>query len=413
MQQIYLLPEGVYVYERFIARQPMFDHRMKVFAYELLFRGGPQNVFKPWKDASSSVIVESTMLFDLQTLTGSAKAFINADQNALLQGAVKLLTPDRIVVEILETVVPTPEVVAACADLRESGYVLGLDDFDDHPKWEPLLALSRFLKVDFRASDRDLRQNIAKRYLPQGLQLLAEKVETQAELEEARSMGYTYFQGYFFCKPTMVEGRNIPSNKLNYVRLLEAVNTSDFKFEKIEEILKQEPSLVYKLLRYLNSPLLGLRNEVRSISHAITLIGEKEFRRWVSIVAIVSMAGDKSPELIRTALTRAYFCEEISEAIHMAAQKADLFLLGLLSITDAILDLPMNDILSHLPLSSEVETALRGGENRFRDVYETLLAYERADWQNLSCLAAKIGCPEDRVPQCYLSATKRAAAVSV
>lgn len=401
------------MYERFIARQPIFNHRLKVFAYELLFRGGPQNVFQPWKDASSSVIVESTMLFDLQTLIGSAKAFINADQNALLQGAVKLLPPDRIVVEILETVVPTPEVVASCADLRESGYVLGLDDFDDHPKWEPLLALSRFLKVDFRASDYDLRRDIAKRYLPQGLQLLAEKVETQAELEEARNMGYIYFQGYFFCKPTMVEGRNIPSNKLNYVRLIAAVNAPEFNFARIEEVLKQEPSLVYKLLRYLNSPLLGLRNEVRSISHAITLIGETEFRRWVSIVAIISMAGDKPPELIRTALTRAFCCEEISGAAGLSPQRSDLFLMGLLSVTDAILDLPMATILSHLPLSAEVHTALSGGENRFRDVYDTLLSYERADWKTLSSMAAKIGCTEDRLPESFLSAANRAAAVSV
>ena len=403
----------MYVYERFIARQPIFDHKLKVFAYELLFRGGPQNVFKPWKDASSSVIVESTMLFDLQTLTGSAKAFINADQNALLQGAVKLLPPDRIVVEILETVVPTPEVVAACADLRESGYVLGLDDFDDHPKWEPLLPLARFLKVDFRASDGDLRRDIAKRYLPQGLQLLAEKVETQAELEEARSMGYTCFQGYFFCKPTMVEGRDIPSNKLNYVRLIAAVNASEFDFARIEEILKQEPSLVYKLLRYLNSPLLGLRNEVRSISDAIALIGEIEFHRWVSIVAIISMAGDKPPELIRTAITRAYCCEEISGAAGLSPQKSDLFLMGLLSVTDAILDLPMATILSHLPLSPEVHTALSGGANRFRDVYDTLLSYERADWKTLSSLAAKIGCAEDGLPESFLSAANRAAAITV
>jgi len=187
------------------------------------------------------------MLFDLQTLTGSAKAFINADENALLQGAVKLLPPDRIVVEILETVVPTPEIVAVCTDLRESGYVLGLDDFDDHPKWEPLLALSRFLKVDFSR----IRPRLAPATSPsairlRGLQLLAEKVETQAELEEARQHGLHLLPGYFFCKPTMVEGRTIPSNKLNYIRLLEAVNSSDFKLEKIEEILKQEPSLVYQ-----------------------------------------------------------------------------------------------------------------------------------------------------------------------
>jgi c-di-GMP-related signal transduction protein len=166
--------------------------------------------------------------------------------------------------------------------------------------------------------------------------------------------------------------RSIPSSKLNYLRLLEAVNSPNFDFSKIEEVLKQEPSLVYKLLRYLNSPLLGVRNEVRSISHTITLIGEKEFRRWVSIVAIVSMAGDKPPELIRTALTRPYCREEISGPAGLSPQLSDLFLMG--SVTDAILDLPMNDVLSHLCLSTEVHTALSGGTNRFRDVYDTLLS---------------------------------------
>jgi c-di-GMP-related signal transduction protein len=245
------------------------------------------------------------------------------------------------------------------------------------------------------------------------MELLAEKVETQSELEQARSMGYTYFQGYFFCKPTMVEGRGIPSNKLNYVRLLEAVNSPNFSSEKIEEILKAEPSLVYKLLRYLNSPLLGLRNEVRNINNAISLLGEKEFRRWVSIVAIVSMAGDKSPELIRTALTRAFFCEEVSEPIGMFSQKSDLFLLGLLSVTDAILDMPMQEVLTKLPIAAEVSTALTGGMNRLREVYDVLISYERADWMLLSSLAAKLGCPEELVPKCYLSAAKRATVVSM
>jgi c-di-GMP-related signal transduction protein len=407
-----MLLEGVHVYERFIARQPIFDQRLRVFAYELLFRAGPKNVFQPWKDASCSVIVDSMMLFDLQTLTGHAKAFINADQSALLQGAVKLLPPERIIVEILESVVPTPEVVAACADLRGAGYVLALDDFVDHPKWQPLLALAKFLKVDFRGSDQTVRREMAQRYLPRGMELLAEKVETQSELEEARTMGYTYFQGYFFCKPTMVEGRSIPSNKLNYVRLLEAVNSSNFSSEKIEEILKAEPSLVYKLLRYLNSPLLGLRNEIHSISNAISLLGEKEFRRWVSIVAIVSMAGDKSPELIRTALTRAFFCEEIAEPIGMSSQKSDLFLLGLLSVTDAILGMPMQEVLTQLPIAADVCAALTGGANRLREIYDILISYERADWVLLSSLAAKFGCPEDLVPRCYLSAAKRAAVIS-
>lgn len=397
------------MYERFIARQPIFDCRLRVFAYELLFRSSAQNVFQPRKDASSKLIVDSTMLFDFQTLIGSSKAFINADANALLCGAIKLLPADRIIVEVLETVDPNAQIVEACAELRALGYVLALDDYVDHPKWKPLLSLARFLKIDFRLSDEDARSRIAKRYLPQGFHLLAEKVESQNELNQARRMGYNYFQGYFFCKPTIIEGREIPGNRLNYLQLVEAVSVPELNLGKIEDILKREPALVYKLLRYLNSPLLGLRCEIRSISHAVSLIGEREFRRWVSIVAMVSLAEDKSPELIRTALTRAYFCEEFSGPAGLVARKSDLFLMGLLSLTDAILDMPMHEVLSKLPLSADVQTALQGGKNRFRDIYDALLSYERADWNSLASVSAKLGSPEERIPGCYLAAASRAA----
>jgi c-di-GMP-related signal transduction protein len=400
------------VYEKFIARQPIFDEKLKLFAYELLFRANSQNVFQPRKEASSSVIVDSLMLFDLPTLIGSAKAFINLDESALLRGAARLLPPGQVVIEILETVAPTPAAVQLCKGLCDSGYVLALDDFVCHPKWDPLLPLATFLKVDFRSADSDTRRAIVQRFRGRGIQLLAEKVETQAELQEARSLGYTLFQGYFFCKPAMVAAREIPGNKLNCLRLLEAVAPVEFSREAVEGLLKNDPSLVYKLLRYLNSPLLGLRGEVHGVRDAISLLGETEFRRWVSIVAIVAMAADKPPELIRTALTRAFFCEGISLPLGMTSQSSDLFLMGLLSVTDALLDRPIEQVLSSLPVSPDVRTALCGGANRFREVYDTLLAYERGDWETLSSVADNIGSAEARVPDCYQSAATRAASLA-
>ncbi len=397
------------MYERFVARQPIFDTNLKVFAYELLFRAGHRNVFEPRAEASSSVIIDSATLFDLQTLTGpSAKAFVNADEAALLRGAPRLLPAERIVVEILETVRPTPEVVQACAGLHAAGYALALDDFADHPKWQPLLPLAKFLKVDFRALDSAARGAIARRYRSNGMQLLAEKVETDAEVREARSLGYSYFQGFFFCKPAMVSAKGIPGNKLNYVEILAAVSEPVVSFSKVEEVLKREPSLVYKLLRYLNSPVVGLRVEIRGIREAIALIGENELRRWVSIVSLVAMAGDKSPELVRTALTRAYFCEEFALPLGMSDQRSDLFLMGLLSVTDALLDRPIEQILAALPVSEKIRVALSGGSNDFRNVYETLLAYERADWQALSATIARFDSIEQQVPVCYLAAAHRA-----
>jgi c-di-GMP-related signal transduction protein len=400
------------VHEKFIARQPIFDEKLKLFAYELLFRANDKNVFQPRPEASSTVIVDSLMLFDLQSLTGHAKAFINLDLSALQHGAARLLPPDRVIIEILETVAPTPEVVQLCKELCDSGYVLALDDFVGHDKWDPLLPLAKFLKVDFRGADTDTRAAISKRFRGRDMQLLAEKVETQAELQEARSMGYSFFQGYFFCKPSMISARDIPANKLNYVRLLEAVSSPDFSHDAVEDLLKQDPSLVYKLLRYLNSPLLGLRTEVHGIRQAMALLGEIEFRRWVSILAIVAMASDKPPELIRTALTRAFFCEQLSHTIGMALDSSNLFLMGLLSVTDAILDRPIAEILATLPVYSEVRTALCGGSNRFRDVYDTLLAYERADWDALTSAATRIGPVEATIPECYQSAAARASVLA-
>ncbi len=400
------------MYEKFIARQPIFDQKLKLFAYELLFRAGSHNAFEPRKEASSSVIVDSLMLFDLSALTGSAKAFINLDESALQRGAARLLPSDRVIIEILETVSPTPQVVQLCKDLCDSGYVLALDDFVGHPKWEPLLPLAKFLKVDFRSAGADIRRSIAHRFRGTGVRLLAEKVETQAELEEARSMGYTFFQGFFFCKPAMVVAREIPGNKLNCLRLLEAVSPAEFSHDAVEDLLKTDPSLVYKLLRYLNSPLLGLRGKVHGVRDAISLLGEIEFRRWASIVAIAVMAADKPPELIRTALTRGFFCEAISHPLGMTPQSSDLFLMGLLSVTDALLDLPIEQVLSTLPVSPDVRTALCGGANRFREIYDALLAYERADWEVLASTSARLGQIEACVPDFYQSAATRAASLA-
>jgi c-di-GMP-related signal transduction protein len=399
------------VYEKFIARQPIFNDKLKLFAYELLFRAGPENCFRPQKEAASSVIVDSIMLFDLQMLTGNAKAFINLDLSALQRGAARLLPPDRVIIEILENIVPTEEVVQLCKDLRAAGYVLALDDYVGHARWEPLLPLVKYLKVDFRAADSDIRA-VVRRHKANGMQFLAEKVETQAELSEARSLGYSFFQGYFFCKPSMLSAREIPPNKLHYLRLLEAVSSPAFSHEVIEDLLKGDPSLVYKLLRYLNSPLLGLRGEVHGVREAITLLGEKEFRRWISILAIVAMAGDKPPELIRTALTRGFFCEAMAHPAGISPQSSDLFLLGLLSVTDAILDRPIQEILTSLPISPDIRTALCGGTNRFRDIYDTLLAYERADWPTLTATAARLGPVESLIPDCHAAATARTAALA-
>jgi len=400
------------MHEKFIARQPIFDKILRVHAYELLFRGGPQNFFQPRNHASSSVIADSLTIFDLQTLTGPARAFINVDEMALRLGAPRLMPPDRVVLEILESVNPAREVVNLCRELRHDGYLLALDDFLGDEKLAPLIELASYLKVDFALLDATGRKRVAEKYSGSGVALLAEKVETQRDLDEARNLGYSYFQGYFFCKPSMLETREIPGNKLIQLQLISAVAAADLDYNAIENLLTREPSLLYRLLRYLNSPALGLRSEVHSIRNAILLLGEREFRRWVSIFAVVAMTSGKPPELIRTAITRAYFCEELSTPAGLQEKSSSLFLMGLLSVCDALLDKPMRDVLSALPIDTEIKSALCGGENRYRDLYEVLLALERAEWPKLFAFTQRLSCPETAVPNSYQSALQKASAAS-
>ena len=431
--------------EKFIARQPIFDDKLKLFAYELLFRASSKNVFQPYKNASEQLIVDSTMLFGLQSLTGHTKAFINFDLLALQRGTARLLPPDQVVIEILEGITPTQEVVQLCAELCNEGYTLALDDYVGHPKWEPLLPLVKFLKVDFRGCDAPARAAIANRHRNQlepsaaansgGMRLLAEKIETNDDLLEARSLGYTFFQGYFFCKPTTLSAREIPGNKLNCLRLLHLVASPDFNYDDVEQLLKTDPALVYKLLRYLNSWLVAVRGEIHSIREEIALLGEKEFRRWISVLAVVAMASDKPHELIRTALTRAFLCENLAKTLidaptpptdsqpsvsasrmfappvslsPIAVKSSDLFLMGLLSVTDAILDRPMEQVLATLPIAPEVRAALCGTANPYRDVYDLLLAYERGDWPALSAASARLGIAESAVADCESKARQAA-----
>lgn len=400
------------MHEKFIARQPIFDKRLKVHAYELLFRSGPQNFFQARSHASSGVIADSLTLFGLQTLTGPARAFVNVDEMALRLGAARLMPADRVVLEILETVKPSSEIINLCRELRQDGYLLALDDFLGDSALRPLVELANYLKVDFTLLDADGRKRVAEQFSGNGIALLAEKVETQRDFDEARNLGYSYFQGYFFCKPSMVQTRDIPGNKLIQLQLISAVAAPELNYDAIENLLKQEPSLLYRLLRYLNSPALGLRTEIHSIRNAITLLGEKEFRRWVSIFAVVAMSSGKPPELIRTALTRAYFCEEFSAPAGLRENSSNLFLMGLLSVSDALLDKPIREVLDALPIDSKIKSALCGGENRYRDLYEVLLALERAEWPKLSAFTQRLGCPEDSVPDSYQSALQKASAAS-
>jgi c-di-GMP-related signal transduction protein len=238
------------------------------------------------------------------------------------------------------------------------------------------------------------------------IRMLAEKVETYDDFHRTRGWGYTYFQGYFFSKPEMLSRKDIPSNQMNYRLVLQAVNRADMDIAEVSERIKAEPSLSFRLLRYLNSPAFPLVVEVHSIPHALSLLGERGTRKWVSLIAVTCMASGKPVELVALPLIRARFCELLAPCAGLAKSANDLFLLGLLSAMDGILDMSMPDVLKEIAIREDIRDALLGKSNKLRDILEFVRNYERGCWEEISSSAARLGIREDGIAPVYVEAVE-------
>lgn len=391
---------------KFIARQPILNRDQKVVGYELLFRSGLEDYFScddPDR-ATSSVVIDSFLLFGLKMLTGGHRAYINFTQGLLSQQYATLLPKEQVVVEIVESVHPEPEILSTCKEMKSAGYLVALDDYAPGDGREPLIPFADIIKVDFRAIPTDVRKSLVKAYSNRTRKMLAEKVETREEFREAAKLGYEYFQGYFFCKPELVSGWDIPAYKLNYLCLLREVHKEEPDFLEVERIVKLESSLCYKLLRFLNSVAFYFKQEINSIRHALLLLGVNELRKWVSLVALAGLGNDKPEILVVNSIVRARFCENLAPALKLQNRALDLFLLGLLSLMDAILERPMKDILNEVPVSEDIRVALLEGNNTFGSIRDLMLAYEKGEWQKAMEAAASLKLPEPAVAEAHLDA---------
>ena len=395
---------------RFVARQPIFDRRLRVIGYELLFRDGVENSFcGPDLDAACRGTLDSSWLMGLDILCSGALAFINCTREALLGGYATLLPARSTVVEILETVSPDDDIVAVCRDLKAAGYLIALDDFVPKDPREPLVELADIIKVELPATPRQQWKQIVQRFESRSIRTLAEKVESQHEFLATQEAGFTYFQGYFFQRPVVLSSTEVPPNKVQYLRMVQAANKPDLSWDELEGVVKQEPSLCYRLLRYLNSPVFGFRAEIRSVRHALTILGEREIRKWVSVVATLALGREKPGELVQTALLRGHFCELISRKLH--ERKADYFLLGLLSLMDAILGLPMPEVLRRVSVERAIKQALLRESSPLLSVYELVLAHENANWVRCRSLAQQLNVEESVLAELYLESVRWARAV--
>lgn len=393
--------------QRFLARQPIFNSARVVYGYELLFRSGPENRYDGTApDKASASTVDSILLFGMDRLTPGCRSFLNCTRDFLIRDFAIMLPKDRVVLEILESVAMDDEVRNACRRLKNAGYLLALDDFEDRPDWKPLVAMADFIKVDLLATPPADQLRLAQTYLPMNIHMLAEKVETYDDFNRTRAWGYAYFQGYFFSKPEMLSRKDIPQNQMNYLLVLQAVNRADMDIAEVSERIKAEASLSFRLLRYLNSPAFPLIVEVHSIPHALSLLGERGTRKWVSLIAVTCMANGKPAELVALPLIRARFCELLAPYAGLAPSANDLFLLGLLSAMDAMLDMRMPDVLKEIAIREDIRDALLGNANKLRDIFEFVRNYERGCWEEISAAAARMGIREDAIPPLYVEAVE-------
>lgn len=392
----------------FFARQPIFDREDRVVGYELLYRpradsehAGVGNVAA----MASQVIVSSVLDAGVEKVTNGTPAWVNVPRELLVSGALEALDPRQVVIEVLESVEPDDEVVAACRRLTDAGYRLALDDVVFRPGLEPLLRVAHMVKVDVLTySPAELRE-LVSRLRQYDVRLVAEKVETRLARDICRQVGFDYFQGYFFCRPQSYAKRSLPMNWLSVLRLLNMVQDLDVSDSEIEEAFRTDLPLTYKLLRMVNSAGVGGRG-IESVGQALRLLGRGAVYRWLALL-MVSQActnGGLQYELLRHTLVRARLCELLAERTGGPVGADAAFLAGLLSTLDALLGVSMEQALEGIALSTPLRDALLGRTGPIAGMLELAAAYQQADWNLVERSCRDCGLDTSVVAGFYLDA---------
>ncbi len=390
----------------YIARQPIFTSDKKIYAYELLFRDSMANFFPDvdGNHATSRLLSNTFFTSDIEHITGGKRAFINFTRELLGQKIPLLFPPAITTVEILEDVTADETIIERCQELSSEGYLIALDDFEYREELDPLIDLSNIIKIDFMKSSEEEIRDYLSRFSAKNIKFLAEKVETYEEFQLALGMGFSYFQGYFFSKPQVMNDTDIPSLQLNILQIMAEAGGDTFRVTELQKLIEQDVGISYKLLRYLNSPFFRRRNEISSIKHAILMLGEQGMKRFLSVIILAELSEDKPDELLKSSIIRAKICENL--ALHKGAgvDPSELFTMGLFSLIDAILDSPMETILKKLPLSEDIKTALLKRENRLSEYLRLTESYERGDWEGVQESASSLRINMDELQAIYLEA---------
>ncbi len=377
----------------FVARQPIFDREQKLFGYELLYRDSFDNAFSEADETSATLaVIREAFLILGTTLTGNNRVFINFNMDLLKAKIPLSLRPETTVIELTENVPGDTISAGLCQELKRAGYTIALDDFDPaNDNARALVDLADIVKVDFRQVSAGQRADVVKSYGRKNLIFLAEKVETLEEFFEAQRFGYSYFQGFFFGKPQIVSAQNILANKTNCLRMMNEINRRDMDFRGLEEIIRRDTYLTFTLLNYINSAFFGMRSKVSSIIQVLSLLGEREVRRWALLVLMAFIGADRPSEVTKTSLIRGRFCEFLAEKIALAQKAPELFMTGIFSLLDVLVGRPLLELLDTINVSKDIMIALTTGDNLHGKVLQLVFAYEKGLWEEVEQRAGKLG----------------------
>ncbi len=388
----------------YAARQPILDVNKKLYAYELLFRDSIDNVFPDidGDEATSKMIEASKFNMGISEFTGNKPAFINFTLETLAQGYPEMLTNEEVVVEVLETVKPGKKLLGLCKALHSKGYIIALDDYEHQSVWAHFYPFIKMIKIDIQQTSFDEVKEIIKAIKDHPhIELLAEKVETYQEYDQAQKLGFKYFQGFFFAKPEMVKTKSLSPSQLAMAELLYETSKPELDLSSITSVFERDVSLSYKLLRYANSAIFKRRSEVSTIKQALVLLGSSELKRFLGLMFAVTANPDKPTELIKLAMTRAKFCELVAHDMNSRLDDSIAFLTGLLSMIDAILDEELDVVLAKLPLAAEIKEPLLTRKGVMAAVIKLVEFIEHAQWDKTNIVIEKLKLDKEQAAKHY------------
>jgi len=384
----------------YVGRQPIFNRKLKTIAYELLYRDSTGGGVDLSGEEATTRVINTLSEIGLEQLVGQHEAYINVTEPLLHEDGLLGILPRQCVLEVKSSIDASPEIVAFLKKFSESGYRIALDDFEYREALTPLLDITDIIKMDVKALGEEGVKTQLEFLKPYELTLVAEKVESPAEFNLYQDLGFDYFQGFFFAKPSVHTVKTIPASKLAIMELMATLSNPEVSLQELGEIITRDASLSVKTLRYVNSPATGLSTEVTSISQALTLLGLDVIRKWSMVLTLTGLDLEgKSPELFVIMLTRARLCELMATRVGME-NPSGYFTIGLLSAIDVLLDAPMDALVEPLPLTTEMKQAITGFTGKAGTVLKTAIALEQGMFDEITFTAL----PEVELSALYLEA---------